>query len=64
MGQFFTFLKNGVGFATLEGFRNFFEINDKFQFPIIGFAWISAPSLYNVPERLSMPAAFEMFTLS
>ena len=61
MGQvFLPFLKIGLSFATLQAFGKVLEVIDRLQISLRGFARISAPSFKNFPERLSMPAAFEM----
>ena len=60
MGQFLLFLKIGLSFATLQAFGKALEVIDRLQISLRGFARISAPSFKNFPERLSMPAAFEM----
>ena len=49
-----------MSFATLQALGKALEVIDRLQISLRGFARISAPSFKNFPERLSMPAAFEM----
>ena len=53
------FLKVSLSFATSEALGEGIKVNDRLQISLKGFAKISTPSFKNLPERLSMSAAFE-----
>ena len=50
-------MNSGVTFAILHWDGNWDFLNEKLQICEMGFAKISAPSLRNFPEMLSIPAA-------
>ena len=54
------FLKNSLNFAILQAFRKSLEVIDRLEISLRGFARISAPSFKNIPERMSMPAVFDI----
>ena len=54
------FLKLGLRSAVLQAFEKVLKVIDRLQISRRGLARISAPSFKNFPERLSMPAAFEI----
>ena len=49
-----------MSFVTLQAFGKALEVIDRLQISLRSFARILAPSFKNFPERLSMPAAFEI----
>ena len=61
MDQFFLpFLKIGLSLENLQALENILEVIDRLHILLRGLASISALSFKHFPERLSIPAGFEV----
>ena len=53
-------MKIGLTFASLKALGNLFKDIERLQISLIGLTRALAPSFRNLPESLSIPAAFEV----